>query len=314
MEPPLPPRITEVIAELAETERPLLSARLAELSNLSSSELGLFQQVWPAIETMRRQQIIRRLVELAENNVRLNFDAIFVICLKDADAGIRSQAIEGLWENQDASLITPLIDLLEHDSSGRVRATAATALGKFAMLAEHQKLRPHYASRLVQTLLAAVNDTGHPVEVRRRALESVAPLNLPGVKKAITEAYHSQDSKLKAGSVHAMGKNCDPSWLPIVLRELTSNDNEIRYEAASACGELGEEEAVPTLIKLTGDADIEVQLAAIRALGKMGGTEAKKYLVKCLKDRTEAVQQAAAQALNELEMGEDPFSLHPWLE
>jgi HEAT repeat protein len=310
VESSLPPPIAQIISDLARTGQPLRDTKLAELSNLDSRELSLFQQVWPIIETKRRRQVIYRLNELAENNVRLNFDKIFISCLKDTDVEVRRQAIEGLWENEETSLIIHLTDLFEHDIAEEVRATAATALGRFIMLAEHKKLRSHYSARLGQTLLRTINDESQPVEVRRRALEAAAPLNLPGVKRAIRQSYHSDDSKLRASSIHAMGKNCDPAWLPLLVKELVSHDNEIRYEAAGACGELGEEKTVPTLIKLTTDADIEVQLAAIRALGKVGGTEAKQCLKNHLKDRSEVIQQAAAEALSELEIADDPFSLH----
>ena len=312
MEPDVTLPIEQIITDLGNSDKPLLNSHLAELSALSSEMLSLLEQVWAAIEPKRRQQIMYRLVELAEDNLELNFDSIFISCLKDKDAEVRSKAIEGLWENEDTSLINPLINLLEHDSSEKAQTAAATALGKFAMLAEHEKLRPNYAAKVGQALLSAINDSGKPVEVRRRALEAVAPLSLPEVKEAIDQAYHSKDIKLRASSIYAMGKNCDPYWLPILLKELNSNNNEIRYEAIGACGELGEGEAVPYIIKLCHDPDTDIQLAAIQTLGKIGGIEAREYLKKCVRNPSEAIQQAAEQALHELEIGEDPFSHRVW--
>lgn len=303
---PLP--FKEIIDELSNSDAPLLSARLAHLSNLDSEELKIFEKRWATIEPQRRRQIVYRLVELTEDNFELNFDSIFTSCLKDQDAEIRSKAIEGLWESEDASLITPLINLLEQDSSEKVQAAAAIAVGKFALLAEHKKLRPLHTSMVQEALLTAVNDNNKSVEVSRRVLESVAPLSLPQVKKAIMEAYESPDINLKVSSIYAMGKNCDCSWLPILIRELGSTSAEIRYEAAGACGELGEEEATPHLIELIADADTDVQLAAIQALGKIGDTEAKEHLEQCLNSPSEVIRQAAEQALQELEAWEDPLS------
>ena len=99
--------IEETVAELANGDKPLLHSRLVDLSNLNSEELGLFEQAWAAIEPRRRRQIMYRLVEVAENNFELNFDGIFTSCLKDDDALVRCKAIEGLWESEDASLLTP---------------------------------------------------------------------------------------------------------------------------------------------------------------------------------------------------------------
>ncbi len=301
--------IKKTIAELGNSDNPLLTSRLVDLSNLNSEELRFLEQVWAAIKPKRRRQIVHRLVELAEDNFELNFDSIFKNCLKDQDAEVRSKAMEGLWESEETCLINPLINLLEQDSSEKVRAAAATALGKFAMLAEHKKLRSSHTSKVCQALLSIIGDKSKPIAVRRRALEAVAPLSLPQVKEAIMEAYQRHSSRLRISSIYAMGKSCDHFWLPILLKELANADAEIRYEAVGACSELGEEKVIPYLIKLSNDPDADVQLGAIQALGKIGGSEAKKCLEQCLDNPSEVVQQAVKQALDELEAAETPFSL-----
>ena len=300
--------IEKIIADLVNIEQPLRNSRLVALSNLNLEELELWEQAWNSIEPKRQRQIMYRLVELAEDNLQLNFDGIFRNCLKDQDAEVRGKAVEGLWESEDTSLINPFINLLEQDDSVNVQVAAATALGKFAMLAELNKLRSCYTSKICQTLLGVISDKNRAVEVRRRALEAVAPLNLPQVEKNIREAYQSHSRKLKSSAIYAMGKNCNRSWLPLLLRELSSADAEIRYEAAGACGELGEEEAAPYLIELVGDSDVDVQMAALQALGKIGGSEAKKYLQQCLNNPSEVIHQAAEQALGELEAEEGLFT------
>ncbi|MFC1965421.1 HEAT repeat domain-containing protein [Chloroflexota bacterium] len=303
---PLP--IEEIIAETGNSNSPLLNARLTELSGLSPEEMEPFKRLWPAIETKRRQQIVHRLVELVEDNWELHFDDIFKHCFSDPDDQVRAKAIEGLWESEEASLINPLIELLEQDSSEEVRKAAATALGKFAMLAEDNKLRSCHTIKVQEALLAVISDRSNTVEVRRRALEAAASLSLPQVKTAIIEAYQSQNPRLKISSIYAMGKNCNPSWLPTLLKELANADTEVRYEAASACGELEEEKAVPYLIKLVNDTDLDVKLTAIKALGKIGGSEAKNCLKQSKNNPSEAIVQAAAQALKELETIENPLS------
>ena len=304
----MPSSIEKTIADLGNNDHLLLSSKLVDLSNLNSTACRFLEQIWIAIESKRRRQIVYRLVELAEDNFELNFDSIFKNCLKDQDAEVRSKAIEGLWESEEASLIDPLTILLEQDSSEKVQAAAATALGEFAMLAEHKKLRPNHISKVCQALLTAIGDKSKPVEIRRRALEAAAPLSLTQVKEAIMEAYQSHNSRLSISSIYAMGKNRDRSWLPILLKELANADAEIRYEAAGACSELGAEEAVSYLIELIDDPDTDVQMAAIQALGKVGGTEAKKCLEQCLDNPSQVVQQAAEQALDELETTEEPLS------
>ena len=301
--------IEKTIATLSDGRKPLLNSKLTDLSNLTPAELELFRKTWARVEVERRRQIIYRLVELAEGNLELNFDSIFITCLKDEDAEVKSKAIEGLWENEEASLINPLTSLLTGDSSEKVQAAAASALGKFAMLAEFQKLRPSYTARIYRALLGVIGDKTRSVEIRRRALEAAAPLNLPSIKETIMEAYQSKEPKLRVSAIYAMGKNCDSSWLPTLLKELGSTDAEMRYEAAGACGELEEKEAAPYLAGLTTDPDADVQKAAIQALGKIGGSEARDCLKQCLLHPDETVQQAAEQALNEFKGEEDLLSL-----
>ena len=308
MKPQAAATILETINHLVDRRQQLLNWRLASLSDLKPAELAELEKVWPKLTAKRRRQIVSRLVELAEDNVELNFDGIFKSLLTDPDEEVRNHALGGLWEDEAPSLIEPLARLLEQDSSTRVRAAAATALAKFALLAEHQKLPASAAARVHQALLGIIGDDRQPAEVRRRALEAAAPLGLPQVAKTIRAAYCGHNAKLKISAIYAMGKSCDPCWLAILLDELTSANAEIRYEAATACGELEAEAAVPHLSRLIDDADTEVQLAAIQALGKIGGNEAKKGLKRCLNHPREVIRQMAEQALEELEDMEEPLS------
>lgn len=308
MDSSLPPPVEEIIAELADSAQPLRHAKLAELSGLTTAQLALFTGTWSAIETERRRQIVSRLVELAEDNLELNFQGIFKYCLDDPDAELRRQAIEGLWESEETSLIDPLINLLEKDSSEKVQAAAAVAIGKFALLAEHQKLPDEQMPGIQKSLLAALSDKNKSPEVRRRALEAAAPLSIPEVKKAIEDAYESRDRQLRISAIYAMGKSCDSAWLPALIRELSDPEAEVRYEAAGACGELEEESAVPRLIELIDDFDADVQMAAIQALGKIGNTEAKECLQQCLENENELVRETAKQVLKEPGTFQDPLS------
>jgi HEAT repeat protein len=125
----MPLTAENIIAQLGYQEQPSSNAELAYLSNMNTAELNLFTEAWPRIETERRQHILQRLVELSEDNATLDFDHLFRSCLKDEDAEVRSLAIKGLWENEDASLINPLIQLVEQDSSEAVQVAAVTTLG-----------------------------------------------------------------------------------------------------------------------------------------------------------------------------------------
>jgi HEAT repeat protein len=305
----VPANIRENIDGLSNTDQPIQSAALADLSNISNADLTYFAQIWNGIGTERRRNIVNRLVELAEENFELNFDSIFKNCLKDADADVRVKGIEGLWENEETTLIIPFIRMLNEDTSELVQAAAAKALSKYAMLAELKKLGSSSSTRVSQALVSILIDKSKPIEVWRRALEASAPLSVPEVKAAINEAYRSSNSKVRNSAIFAMGRNCDSTWLPILIKELSNPDADTRYEAAGACGEVCDDEAVPHLIKLTQDKDIEVLQAAIIALGKIGGNKAKLHLLKLKNSQDELVSEAAEQALRQIEAEQDSFVL-----
>ncbi len=284
-------------------------AKLAELSNPSREELESYTNSFCSLPASQRLAIITKMVELAENNVELNFDAIFKYCLKDPDAEVRSQAIGGLWENEEISLIAPLLDLFTRDDSEKVRATAATALGRFILLIEQGTIKSIHLDRITTALMAVVNDPSAGEEVKRRSLEAVASLGVPGVKAAITEFYNSMNPRLKVSSIYAMGRSCDPVWLPILTAELKNADPEIRFEAATALGEQADPSVIPDLANIGGDPDSEVRHAVIQAMGKIGGNRAKEYLHGIISSRDTTIAELARQAMDELLAGEDPLSL-----
>lgn len=299
--------IEDYLAELKDAGRPLASSGLDRLSNLPPGELVLFIEAWSRIDTERRRDIVGRLVELAEENTSLNFDDIFLTCLGDADAEVKVSAIEGLWEYESRSLIDPLIELLKGDSDESVRAAAATALGKFALMAELGELPPHDGARLERALVAVIGNRADRPEVRRRAVEAVAVFSNAEVNQIIQEAYNSDDHRMRVSALYAMGMSCDPRWLPILLEELGNPDAEMRFEAVVACGEMEDEGAVSRLVSLIDDPDTQVQMSAIAALGKIGGSEAEDALRRCLERTDEHIRDAAMEAVEELERSADPF-------
>ena len=300
--------LKDYLDELLGQKKPIVVAKLVNLSNVGPADIKLFTKRWGSATVERRRQVISRLEELAETNPELDFDHIFQTCLHDPDPMVRVKAVESLTECEDYRLIELMACLLKEDSSPAVREAAATVLGGFVLLAELNKLPALYATKVAQALLAAIDATATDSEVRRRAIEAIAPLSLPQVKEIIAKAYRNDDLKTRSSALYAMGRNCDPQWLPILLAELNSSEPELRFEAVRACGEMGDEEAVSSLIKLLGDEDTEVRLAAIVALGEIGGREAKDALLGCLKHPDPATQEAVEEALAVLEFYQEPTS------
>ncbi len=301
--------LEQYLAELRDLGKPMVISKLANLSDLSPEEEDVLSREWPGIDVARRRQTVGRLVELAEDNFELDFDDVFRSCLTDADGEVRVKAIEGLWACEERSLIDPLVSLLLEDAEDSVRAAAADGLGRFAMLAELGKLSESDAEKVEEALRTAFNKGNEQLNVRRRVLEAISPLSKPQVEEMIRLAYRSDTLEFQVSAVYAMGRNCNPGWLPVLLKELRSPDPQLRFEAVRACTELEAEEAVPHLIELTRDGDAEVQISAIEALGQIGGSEAREGLQRCLDSSEEPIRQASQEALEEMGFWEDPSSL-----
>jgi HEAT repeat protein len=297
----------DYLEELKGDGQPVKAAKLTRLSHLSNEERVIFLKAWSTSSDKRRRQVIRLLVDLAEDNVELNFDDIFLAALSDSDARVRADAIRGLWEYDHRDLIEPLIRLLSSDGDTDVRAEAALALGRFVLQWEFGALRDRYFQRVEEGLRQALN-TDEDTEVRARSLEAIGACSLPWVRKAIRQAYNGDDRRLRVSAVHAMGRNCDPGWLPVLFQELSSGDPEMRYEAALACGSLADEAAVPRLSPLLEDDDAEVRVATIAALGEIGGREAKAVLMRYLDHPSRIVRDTVREALSLADFDEDPFS------
>ncbi len=300
--------LEKFLENLADPLVPLSNSDFIQVSDLSPEELGVFARAWFRLTLERRRAIIATMVELAEDNPELDFCTVFKMCLKDQDEWVLAKSIEGLWEYEDRSVIPGLIQILSSDKSPEVRAAAAVALGKFAVLAQEGNLLTKDALSVRDNLMAALQNSVENPDVRRRSLEAVAPFNTPDIQDHVCRAYQSDDLKLKSSSIYAMGRTGEVSWLPLLIRELQSREPALRYETANACGELGDEEVVPYLICLLQDDDYQVQVAGLNALGKIGGSLAKRALLCCIKEGDASLEEAARNALESVEFLEDPMA------
>ena len=300
---------SEYLAQLKDPSERLSVAGLQQLASLEREEAAALRGAWPDIEAERRRQVVHLLMDLAEDNVDLNFDALFFAALEDEDAEARADAVRGLWEYEGRDLIPPLLRLLEKDEEPEVRAEAALALGRFVVLSELGRMREEHFQQVEAGLRRSLEDELEVDEVRGRALEAIGASGRPWVEQAIQAAYESEAPRLRVSAIHAMGRSCDGSWLPLLIEELANDDPEMRYEAATALGSLADRRTVSHLAPLLHDPDHEVREATIGALGQIGGSEAKLLLRPLLRDASPSVQEAAAAAVAEADVVHDPMSV-----
>lgn len=291
----------QTLHHLRHSAQPLPARDLARFSDLSAADLAALREVWPGLPAERRRALAEDLSEFFDRNYEVDFNPVFVMLLGDDDEGVRATASEALWEADDPKLARPLLDLLRDDPFPTVRAAAAQTLGRFVFLGEVDKL-PAALTRQVESALLAVWHGGDDVEVRRRALESLAYSSRVDVAPLIEEAFDSDDPPLRASALFAMGRTADDeTWSRLVLDEIHSDIPEVRYEAIRAAGELELTEAVQVIIAtLETEKDNQVREAAIWSLGQIGAPEARRALEALLETAADDEEQEFIQEALEL--------------
>jgi hypothetical protein len=270
---------------------------------MDQESLKVFQTIWPTVDRGRRRDIMQELVEIGEVNFEVYFDPVFLLGLGDEDDDVRAAAITGLWENEKPALIAPLIHLLRTDQAVKVRATAASALGKYIYLYELEEIDHNHGLLVHNALLETIHQSDEDIEVRRRAIEAISYSCADGISDIIEAAYYDENEKMQVSAIFAMGRNSDKKWRPRAIAELDNPIQEIRFEAARTCGELEAKDALPKLVELIEfDPDLEVQEMAIWALGRIGGPAAREALEICLDSDNETLALAAEEALDELNL------------
>lgn len=302
--------VTQVIDLLFQPGTEILNTNLARLSSMGAEDSDHFKDCWKKAAVEQRLRLVTAMVGLSEDDLALDFTGIFKVALDDSEEGIRIKALEGLELEDKYTCVRLIIKALKNDDSVNVRTAAARALGKFALMAELDELPEVTGQDIFNALLEALENPSEPLELRRRALESIAPFQQELITNYIEDYYYNDDPGAKASSIYAMGRNCNSRWLDFLIDEMQSSRAEFRFEAARASGEIEDEEAVPSLLKLINDSDMEVREAAITALGKIGGTDAKQALQQLKNSTDPGIKSAATAALSELQACEDPLSLN----
>lgn len=296
----------DVLAELRAGD--LSHSRVARLSDLSREDGRILARSWHDFPEEAREAIVRRIEELSEERIDVNFRRALRIALDDPSASVRQLAVSALWEEDSSDLLDRFEALLEQDASEDVRAQAAAALEPFVARAAEGELDEAESDRLRDMLLAATSPN-EPLVVQRRALEALGPLGSdPQVRNLITEFYESDEQGLRCSALYAMGRSLQSEWMPDILAELENDEAELRYEAARAAGAIGSQDALHGLLAAARDEDAEVRHAAIAAIGQIGGRGGARALERLAEDADEADLELIDSTLEDVNSLLEPFS------
>ena len=248
------------------------------LANRDVQEIQRIKSVWDDLANDLRVKLLKQLIDVSEANFELDYRELGLMALTDASAAVRANAIELLWEDETLQLMDRLIDVAQWDESSVVRAAAAGALGRFILLGELGDLPTLETVRAQDAVISLLTNDLEDVEVHRRSLEAIANCGHEIVTEMINEAYNSDDARMQASAIFAMGRTCDSRWNEAVMKAFESNDPALWYEATRASGELEIEEAIPILARFAQEDDREIKEMAIWSLGEIGGNFAMRIL------------------------------------
>lgn len=268
---------SEVLDALKDISTPFPPRLMYRFSDLEGKDLEALRACWTDIPGQRKLAFMEDIEEMGTTDYLLDFAAVCGHALEDTDGRVRALAVRGLWEYEHPARVPDFLRLMQEDPDELVRASSASALGKYVFLGEIEELRESVLDQIVDTLIEVINSSD-TVEVRRRAVEALGFSSRKEVTPILERAYYEPNRLWRMSALFAMGRSANSRWNEHVLEQLESDDDEIRFEAVRASGELEIKAAAPYLIELLDDPDREVRLAAIWSLSQIGGEDVSEAL------------------------------------
>jgi HEAT repeat protein len=204
------------------------------------------------------------------------------LALESDSAAVRRRAAQSLGELEadETGVIEALVELVDTDPDGAVRAAAVDAL---------DRIGEHALERLVEELAGVELPDG-------RANWAAA--------KSFVQLLESDDPELRLAAATVLGRlGVGETLQPLAEQLVEEPDPRVRARIARACGRLGDRRAAAPLLETIDDEHAAVRQETAEALGAVGGTQARKALCAAIDDPAEDVRRSVASALGEFESG-----------
>jgi HEAT repeat protein len=298
--------IEETVRALAE-HRPLTSRHAKSLSGLASMQIAFLRDTWSGLPDRERVGALATLLQQANADPLLDFDAVFSMAMDDPNASVRRVAIGASMSSENAEVLEKLLALTSNDPDETVRSAAAERLGRFAYEAEVGRFSRGDRDRIEQTLLGRIRSESEAWQVRAAALASAGFFSSEPVRLEVRRAL--AHSTLRVSAIRAIARNLDPAWTTVLVEQMESEEAAVRREAAMAAAEY--EGTVSALGGLVDDPDESVRLAAISSLGRIGGPDAYDLLVYCHESGDPVIRDAALHAMQAADEDEESIDDFP---
>lgn len=300
-----------ILAALEDEERVFPAKYTGRFSDLSAANLEAVMQAWPRLPQARKHFLLKRMVELFDEDTIVSFDLLAARLLDDPDGQVRLYALQLLAETGDTRLLPRLMQMTISDPEPASRAGAAALLGQFVEMGELGEMSDGNLKQVTDCLLTAAADSDN--HLARTALESLGYSSRNEVATLIESAFRHRDPRWQASALVAAGRSADARWQGQVIESFLSEEPQVRLAAVRAAGELQLKSARQPLLNLIEEEeDDEVLYAIIWSLSLIGGEDVREYLQTLIDDTDdEALLQFLEDALLNLEFTEDSanFSL-----
>lgn len=294
-----------VLSALEDDTRVFPVKYIGRFSDLSQANLDAAMEVWPRLSQARKHLLLKRMVEVFDEDTVVSFDALAVRLLDDPDGQVRVYALHLLSETSDTRLLPRLIQMTASDPEPASRAAAAALLGRFVEMGELDEMSAGDLKRVTDCLFTAATDTdGH---LARVAIESLGYSSRNDVTKLIETAFQHHDPRWRASALVAAGRSADARWQGQVIEAFLSENQAVRLAAVCAAGELQLKPARQPLLNMIEDEeDDEVLYAIIWSLSLIGGEDVREYLQTLIDDTdNDDMLEFLEDALLNLEFTED---------
>jgi len=207
--------------------------------------------------------------------------------LQHEDAGVRRIALIELADLEDPDALPWLIQALEADPEGDVRAEAARLLEAWE--------EPQVVSALCKALL----DWDHKVRVV--AAQSLSLLKTEEAGQVILPWAAHPDVFVRSSALRALRELRLAASAPVALQALLDPEASVRREAVGILGWLKQLDALPALARLAStDPEPEVRRVATGALGLASDPALLPALQSALLDPAWQVREEAATTLGKV--------------
>jgi HEAT repeat protein len=261
---------------------------------------------------------------------RLDQAEAALACLEDRDPNVRALAAEALarigYTAAARALFVRLADespRVAHAASSAIQALGSNETEPLALEAAHSPLREvrraalrilayfGYVSAL-PLFEAALADHAGDARMRDAAVQGLTLLELDAARALLLRTTQSEDAKLRAAAMRALGQvPAAPDTLQRLHAGLSDDDAWVRYYACQALGRLADATAVEALKGLLRDDAGQVRVAAVEALSHLPGEAARSALRASTRTDDPDMQRAALLGLG---LTRDDASLPIFLE